>query len=59
MKPTCCPTCGKEVGISGGGTEMEWDIEGRTDRVQGDFDTSWVCPFCHPEVYMRANAVRE
>lgn len=37
----------KEVRISGGGTEMEWDVEGRTERRNGDFSKSWVCPFCY------------
>jgi hypothetical protein len=49
MIPTRCPSCGKEVRISGGGTEMEWDVESGTKRLRGDFSKSWVCPFCYPE----------
>lgn len=38
--------------ISGGGTEIEWDVEGGvTKRLQGDFSKSWVCPFCYPEPF--------
>jgi hypothetical protein len=37
------------VRISGGGTEMEWDVEGVTERLRGDFSKSWVCPFCYPD----------
>jgi hypothetical protein len=49
MNPTYCPTCGKVVRISGGGTEMEWNVEGMTKRLRGDLSKSWVCPFCYPE----------
>ena len=49
MIHTHSPSCGKEVRISGGGTEMEWDIEGRTARRNGDFHKSWACPFCYGE----------
>lgn len=51
MNRTSCPTCGHEVRISPGGTEMEWDIEGKTEMRHGDFHLSWVCPFCYPEYF--------
>ena len=51
MNRVQCGSCGKEVRISGGGTEMEWDVEGRIERRNGDFSKSWVCPFCHGEPF--------
>ncbi len=51
MIRTYCPTCKNEVRISGGGTTMEWDVDGKTQTSHGDFHKSWVCPFCHPEPY--------
>ena len=49
-----CPTCGKEVRISGGGTEMEWDTGGKTEKQSGDFSKVWVCPFCYEECFRHA-----
>jgi hypothetical protein len=57
MNRAWCPTCGNEVRISTGGTEMEWDAEGTTERLQGDFHKSWVCPFCYPEHFTIADSV--
>lgn len=53
MIPTLCPECKKEVRISEGGTEMEWDADGVTERTVGDFHKSWVCPFCYPDIYQQ------
>jgi hypothetical protein len=59
MIRTHCPSCGKEVRISGGGTEMEWDIEGRTEKRVGDFSKSWVYPFCYEEQLRAADSSTE
>lgn len=51
MIRTFCPTCGNEVRISGGGTEMEWDVDGKIQLRRGNYHKSWVCPFCYPDLF--------
>ena len=57
MNSAWCPKCGNEVRLSPGGTEMEWEFEGRTKRLQGDFYPTWVCPFCHPDRFLLAESI--
>ena len=55
MIRTFCSTCKREVRISGGGTEMEWEVDGKNHMQRGDFHNSWVCPFCYSEHFHAAS----
>ena len=59
MIRTFCPTCRKEVRISGGGTEMEWDVDGKNQVRRGDFHRSWVCPFCYSQSISMPDPVKK